>query len=121
MRAHAVLLWGEDYDLYNRLKKMKIEETRCKSKLYHYEPASIKNMLIKNLRYGKSMPIFLQQTRKQIFPLMLRHALLSFREVFRHFEKCPAIIAGCAVLLYPKTYSIMIGLLIDLTSSRDKG
>ncbi|MCW4031135.1 MAG: glycosyltransferase family 2 protein [Candidatus Bathyarchaeota archaeon] len=117
----ADLLWGEDYDLYSRLKKVNIKETSCKSKLYHYEPTSIKNMLIKNLRYGKSMPIFLQQTKKQVFPLMLRHALLTFREVFRNFKKSPAIIAGCAVLLYLKTCSIMIGLLIDLTSSRYKG
>lgn len=117
----AGLLWGEDYDLHNRLKKMKIKETWCKSKLYHYEPTSIKKILVKNLRYGKSMPIFLQQTKKQIFRLLFRHALLTFREVFRNFKKSPAIIAGCAVLLYLKTCSIMIGLLIDLPSSRDKG
>jgi glycosyltransferase involved in cell wall biosynthesis len=117
----ASLLWGEDYDLYNRLKIMKIRETWCKSKLYHYEPTSIEKILVKNLRYGKSMPIFLQQTEKQIFPSLLRHALLTFREVFRNFKKSPAIIAGCAVLLYLKTCSTMIGLLVDLTSSRDKG
>jgi glycosyltransferase involved in cell wall biosynthesis len=115
----ASLLWGEDHDLYDRLKKMKLKEAWCRSKLYHYEPTSIKKILVKNLRYGKSMPIFMQQTKKQIFPLLLRHALLTFREVFKNFKKSPAIIVGCAVLLYLKTYSIMIGLLIGLTSSRE--
>lgn len=113
----AGLLWGEDYDLYNRLKKMKLKEGWCKSKLYHYEPTSIEKILVKNLRYGKSMPIFLQQTKKQIFPLLLRHALLTFREVFRNSKKSPVIIAGCAVLLCLKTYSRMIGLLVGLLSN----
>jgi len=113
----ASLLWGEDYDLYNRLKKMKSREAWCKSRIYHYEPTSIKKILAKNLRYGKSMPIFLQQTRKQIFPLLLRNALLTFKEVFRNFKKSPVLIAGCAVLLCLKAYSIMIGLLIDLAYS----
>lgn len=115
------LLWGEDYDLFNRLKKMKIREAWCKSRIYHYEPTSIKKILAKNLRYGKSMPVFLQQTRKQVFLVLLKNALLTFKEVFRNFKKSPALIAGCAVLLCLKAYSIMIGLLIDLTSSREEG
>ena len=117
----AALLWGEDYDLYEKLKKANIKEASCKSKLYHYELPSIRKILIKNLRYGKSMPIFLQQTKKQIFPLMIRHALLTFREVFRNFKKSPAIIAGCAILLYLKTYCRLIGLLIGLVSLINKG
>jgi len=112
----TALLWGEDYDLYERLKKANVKEAECKSKIYHYELTSIQKTLIKNLRYGKSMTSFLQQTTKQVFPLMLTHDLLTFREVFRNFEKCPAIITGCVVLLCLKTYSIMIGLLIGLIS-----
>ena len=113
----AGLVWGEDYDLYMRLRKLNIKETSCKSKLYHYEPTSIEKILVKNLRYGKSMPIFLQQTKKQIFPSLLRNALLTFREVFRNFKKSPAIIAGCAALLCLKTYSMVIGLLVGLLSN----
>lgn len=117
----ASLLWGEDYDLYEKLKKANIKEASCKSKLYHYELTSIRKIMIKNLRYGKSTPIFIQQTKKQIFPLLLRHALLTFKEVFRNFKKSPAIIVGCTILLCLKTYSMSIGLLIGLASSRDKG
>jgi len=114
----ATLLWGEDYDLYEKLKKVGVKEESCKSKLYHYELASIRKIMIKNLRYGKSTPIFIQQTKKQIFPLLLRHALLTFREVFRNFKKSPAIIMGCGVLLYLKTYSMTIGLLIGYLPKR---
>jgi len=114
----ATLLWGEDYDLYEKLKKVGVKEESCKSKLYHYELASIRKIMIKNLRYGKSTPIFIQQTKKQIFPLLFRHALLTFREVFRNFKKSPAIIMGCGVLLYLKTYSMTIGLLIGYLPKR---
>jgi len=114
----ATLLWGEDYDLYEKLKKVGVKEESCKSKLYHYELASIRKIMIKYLRYGKSTPIFIQQTKKQIFPLLLRHALLTFREVFRDFKKSPAIIIGCGVLLYLKTYSMTVGLLIGYLPKR---
>ena len=116
----AALLWGEDYDLHDKLKKENVKEASCKSKLYHYELPSIRKILIKNLRYGKSMPIFIQQTKKQIFPLMLRHSLLTLREIFRDFKHSPAIIVGCMFLLCLKACSMMIGLLTGLLFPIDK-
>jgi glycosyltransferase involved in cell wall biosynthesis len=109
------LLWGEDYDLYEKLKRANVREAECKSKIYHQELTSIRDTLIKNLRYGKSMPVFLQQTKEQIFPLMFRHALLTFREVFKNFKNSPSVVVGCAVLLFTKSCSIMIGLLVGLS------
>jgi hypothetical protein len=115
------LLWGEDYSLYEKLKRANVREAECKSKIYHQELTSIRDTLIKNLRYGKSMPVFLQHTKKQIFPLMFGHALLTFREVFRNFKKSPVIVMGCAVLLCIKSYSMVIGLLLGSTSLNNKG
>ena len=106
------LLWGEDYDLYEKLKKVGVKEASCASKVYHYEPTSIKGIMIRNLRYGKSMPMFMRQTKKKIFSPMLKHALLTFGKVLRSFKKSPTIIAGCAILLFLKTYSMMMGLII---------
>jgi len=117
----TALLWGEDYELYEKLKGANVKEAECKSKIYHYEFASIQNILVKNLRYGKSMPVFLQQTTEQVFPLMVRHSLLTFREVFRNFKKSPAIIVACAVLLCLKSYSMAVGFLLGLTSLNNKG
>jgi glycosyltransferase involved in cell wall biosynthesis len=110
----GALLWGEDYDLYEKLKKANVKEAECKSKIYHYEFASIRNTLLKNLRYGKSMPVFLQRTEKQIFPLMFESALLTFRKVFKNFGNSPSVIIGCVVLLCIRSYSTMIGLLVGL-------
>jgi glycosyltransferase involved in cell wall biosynthesis len=110
------MLWGEDYYLYRKLKKANVREAECKSKIYHHELTSIRDILLKNLRYGKSMPVFLQQTKKQIFPLMFEHALLTFRKVFKNFRNSPSVIFGCAVLLCIKLYSTLMGLLLESAS-----
>jgi len=118
--VNARLLWGENYDLYNRLKKMGVRETFCKSELFHHEPTLIRKILVKNFRYGKSLPIFVQRTRKQIFKLVFKHSLLTLRESLRSINKSPAIIGGCAVLLCLKAYSMVFGLLIGFMFSTDQ-
>jgi glycosyltransferase involved in cell wall biosynthesis len=109
------LLWGEDYDLYRKLKKANVREAECKSKIYHYELTSIRDALIKNLRYGKSMPFFVQQTKQQIFPAIPEHALLTFQRVLKNSRNSPSIVIGCAVLLCVKSYSMVIGLLAGIS------
>jgi len=110
------LHWGEDYDLYRKLKKVNVREAESKSKIYHHELTSIRDTMIKNFRYGKSMPVFLQQTRQQIFPSMFEQALLTFQKVFKNSKNSPSVIIGCAVLLCIKSYSTMIGLLLESAS-----
>jgi arabinofuranan 3-O-arabinosyltransferase len=105
------LPWGEDYDLYRKLKKANVREAECKSKIYHYELTSIRDALIKNLRYGKSMHVFVQQTKQQIFPAIPEHALLTFQKVLKNSRNSPSVVIGCAVLLCVKSYSMVIGLL----------
>lgn len=103
------LMWGEDYDLHKRMRAMSVNEGSCKSKLYHYEP-TISKILVKNLQYGKSMPIFFQRTEKRIFLRMVTHAFLTFRAVLRNFRQHPSVIVGCTFLLFLKTCSIVVGL-----------
>jgi glycosyltransferase involved in cell wall biosynthesis len=107
------LNWGEDYDLYRKLKSVNVQEAESKSKVYHYEFTSIRDTMIKNLRYGKSMVVFMQQTGQQIFPSMFEDALLSFRKVFRNSKNSPWVIIGCAALLCIRSYSTMIGLMLE--------
>jgi len=113
---NSTLLWGEDCDLYNRLKRIKIKEKWCESKIYHYEPTSVTKLLIKNLRYGGSMPIFMQQTKKHIFLLLVRRTFLTLKEVIKRFKKSPSIIIGCIILLCLKIYFINLGLFMGLAS-----
>jgi glycosyltransferase involved in cell wall biosynthesis len=105
----GTLLWGENYDLYQRLRKMGVEEALCESSLYHYELGSLRKIVSKNLQYGRSMPIFMKQTKKQIIPILVKQALLTFREVLRSL-KPPKMILGCTILLLFRTYSAVIGL-----------
>ena len=111
------LHWGEDYDLYRKLVKINVQEAESKSRIYHHELTSIRDTMIKNLRYGKSLPVFLQQTseraRREIFPSMFEHALLTFPKVFKNSNKSPSVIIGCAILFCIKSYSMMIGLLLE--------
>ena len=108
------LLWGEDYDLHRKLKKANVKQVETESEIYHLELSSLRETLIKNLRYGKSMPVFVQQTKEQIFPLMPENALLTFQRVIRNAQNSPSEIIGCAVLLSIKSYSTAIGLLVGI-------
>jgi glycosyltransferase involved in cell wall biosynthesis len=107
------LQWGEDYDLYIRLKEIKAKEAKCKSKIYHIELESVMKIMTKNLRYGKFMPVFVQRTKKQVFPPIVRHAMLTLKDISREVKSLP-IIVGCTILLIFKTYSIMTGLVVGL-------
>jgi glycosyltransferase involved in cell wall biosynthesis len=107
------LLWGENYDLYQRLRKRGVKEGLCRSEIYHHELASLREILLKNVRYGRSMPAFVRQTNKRIFLALLKQATLALNIVVKDFSSLPTIIVGCAFLLFLKAYSTALGLLIS--------
>jgi len=106
------LFWGEDYDLYQRMRKAGIRETCCESRLYHYEPETIREILFKTLHYGSSMPIYTRRTGQRVMGPLTRHSLLTFKEIFRENKKQLSAITGCAVLLCLKTYFMVFGLIM---------
>jgi hypothetical protein len=52
------LVWGEDLQLYLRLKENGIEEAYCRSFMFHLEPDSLKQMILKHMNYAKGMAHF---------------------------------------------------------------
>jgi glycosyltransferase involved in cell wall biosynthesis len=116
----AALIWGEDYDLHKRLRKAKVKEAMCESNVYHYELESLNGILVKNFHYGKSVPIFEQQTGERMFSKMLWQALLTFRRILRNFKSSPAIILGCMILLCLKTCSMAVGSMIGWQPAIDR-
>ena len=116
----TALIWGEDYDLHERLRKAKVEEAMCESNVYHYELESLNGIFVKNFRYGKSVPIFEQQTGERMFSKMLWQALLTFRRILRNFKSSPAIIMGCMILLCLKTCSMAVGSMIGWQPAIDR-
>jgi glycosyltransferase involved in cell wall biosynthesis len=110
----AALLWGEDYDLYQRLKEMKVKEVSCQYVLYHYEPVSVKGIMTKSLRYGGSIPAFTYRSKKPVFSRLIRHSLLTWGGIFAEGRERPSITLGCTFLLGLKAFAMMAGLLASL-------
>ena len=108
------MLWGEDYDLYQRLKERKVKEVSCKSTLFHYEPASVKGIMNRNLRYGESMPTFIRHSDKKVFSRVVRHSLLAWRESLSDLTEKPDITFGCTILFGMKAFAMITGLLANL-------
>lgn len=106
------LLWGEDYDLSQRLKNLNVKETSCKATVYHNETLSLKQFLLKNIRYANSITIFKQKVKGQNFSTMIVHSLLTF---FNILKKPPrfSIMLGCGILFFIKTAATIIGLLTN--------
>jgi glycosyltransferase involved in cell wall biosynthesis len=107
------LVWGEDIDLHERLKKANVKEATCHSKVYHCEVAGLHDIVIKSLHYGKSTPTFTRQTQRQVFPSILRGGFLTFHNILRHVDS-PAIRLGCAILFCLKALSMLTSLPIGL-------
>ncbi len=104
------LLWGEDYDLYERLKALGIKEAVCNAVLYHFEVVSLKQFLFKNLRYGDSLSTFTRQSGGQGFSVMINHAVLTFAQILKKPQKL-SWIAGCTVLFFIKSTAMVLGVL----------
>jgi glycosyltransferase involved in cell wall biosynthesis len=110
----TALLWGEDYDLHERLRKMDYREASCSSLLYHFEPSSVRNIMAKNLRYGESLPAFSRHSQTHVFSRIFRHSLLAWGETFASLNENPGIFLGCTFLLLLKTLAMGAGLLSSL-------
>lgn len=107
---NPTLLWGEDYDLYERLKALGIKEAVCNTVLYHFEVVSLKQFLLKNLRYGDSLSTFRRQSGGQGFSVMINHAVLTFAQILKKPQKFSRI-AGCTVLFFIKSTATVLGVL----------
>ncbi len=105
------LLWGEDYDLYERLKRANVKEDSIQSRMYHCELSSARSILLKDLRYGKSMSTFIHHTQMEILPLMIRNAFSTFKVILKDSGASLSTVLGCVFLLSLRTFSLIIGLL----------
>jgi glycosyltransferase involved in cell wall biosynthesis len=105
----TALLWGENYFLYRKLKSAGVKEAFCRSEIYHDDFESLREILIKNLRYGKSIPTFLERTQEQVLLPVFRHTILAFSETLRSLKKSPDIAVGCFFILWIKACTAAAG------------
>ena len=105
------LVWGEDLQLYLRLKENGIEEAYCRSFMFHLEPDSLKQMILKHMNYAKGMASFSDRTDSNVYLDLSRNAFSALFEAFRNPPNPAYILAGSLIFLCFKGYAMAIGLL----------
>lgn len=111
------LIWGEDLDLHERLKKSNMKETTCSSRVFHNELTDFSGLLRKSLHYGRFLPKFMTQTNTRVALPMLQVTFLTLGDIVRNAHS-PLIIVGCTLLLCLKACSIMLVLPVGFLSKR---
>ncbi len=106
------LVYGEDYDLHNRIiKKYQIGKINAKE-IHLGEYKSIKEVAKVNYYYGKTAALFLKKNKsrglKQISPLRKAY-LRNYKRFIRH----PHLTAGFVVYQVVRYTSGGIGLLVN--------
>jgi glycosyltransferase involved in cell wall biosynthesis len=114
------LVWGEDWELYIRMKKAGADASYCKSCMIHLEPFSLKEMILKHISYTKAIPAFSLNVDRGIYRALLRNACLALSEALRKPPSPSYVLAGTLVFLCFKTFAITIGFVRIQFSSVDR-
>ncbi len=107
------LSWGEDYELFLRLRRMNLKEAWCRSRIFHHEPRTLAKILRKNYQYGKSMahlPRTNMDLPRQIS--IISQTYLTAKAIPRSFPRSFLSYVGMFILLGLRTLAIIFGLLL---------
>jgi glycosyltransferase involved in cell wall biosynthesis len=104
------LVWGEDWELYMRMKALGVGEAYCKSYMIHLEPYSLEEIFLKHLHYAKAIPTFSYNADNRLYLKLIRNAYLAFREATKNPANPPHLLAGCFLFICFKALAMMIGL-----------
>ena len=104
------LVWGEDHDFHLRLRKLHLKEAWCISRIYHFEPRTLAQILHKNFSYGKSMSR-LQSMHRRIPWLAIKHTFYTIREGPRLIQRSIPSWIGIFILLGLRTLARAAGML----------
>ena len=69
------LVFGEDFDLYERFKKTGYKTGKINSKIFHHENTSLRKTILKAYHYGKTLPTLFKMQPSHAFR---RHFSMSF-------------------------------------------
>ncbi len=105
------LVAGEDYDLYNRLKRINIKIGTIESKEIHIgEPKSVRDIIKKNYYYGKTIREFIKSNGteglQQINPVRI-----VFIKNWKKFVKHPVLMIGFILYYFIVYSSALVGFL----------
>lgn len=104
------LVWGEDLDLHTRMKALGVDEAYCKSYMIHYEPHSLRRIILKHFHYAKAIPAFSHEADNMIYPKLVKNTFLTIKEALTNPPNPPYILASCFLFLCCKAVAMGMGL-----------
>jgi len=114
------LVWGEDWQLYTRIKALGVGEAYCKSYMIHLEPLSLEEIILKHLYYARAIPAFSHNADNTIYFKLVKNTYLAFKEAITNPPNPPYLLAGCFLFLCFKALAMMIGLMRSWLAQRIK-
>jgi len=103
--------WGEDLDLYMRIKALSVREAYSKSCMIHLEPSSLEEIILKQVRYAEVIPAFTRSTRNKVALNLVRNWSLSLKEAILNPPGPTSSVVGGLIFVCVKTIAVMIGYL----------
>jgi len=100
----------EDWDLYRRMRSRGVGEAYCSSRMVHLEPRTLREMVVKNMRYSVALSSLSRQVGGT-YGGIARHVVSTFLEALRKPPRNPLILAGCVILLLINAYLMAMGLI----------
>jgi hypothetical protein len=110
------LRWGEDQELYQRLKTSGLKEEWCTRNVVHYEADSPRNTVRKYLSYGRSANSFGRTKTRGPFDLTFRLTFRTLIQVIKNSRVSPGVFLGCLFLFAVRSLSGIIGFFAGLVS-----
>lgn len=102
----------EDLELYTRLKLIGLKEAWCKSWILHYEPKSLRSIIVKYVAYGKSASALREKSIESLYASTLKLTLFTLRKMLRKPES-PTLFFGCLLLITVKVLSLLLGYVLS--------
>ena len=103
------LRWGEDLELYTRMRSKRVSEAYCTSIMLHQEPTGLKEMISKNIFYAGATATYERVVGSQVYPLLLSQAFLAFGEMLQNPPRSMTLLAGLFFFLSAKSIAMAVG------------
>jgi glycosyltransferase involved in cell wall biosynthesis len=96
------LTYGEDWELYSRLRRNGVKEAYCSSRMLHLEPSSFKKIMRRELYYSRFVHSHSRRFEEEYMSIY-ENSFLSLREALKGFDRSPQLVVGSLLLLFVKT------------------
>ena len=97
----------EDWELYERMRRKGVPEAYTKTKMYHLEPKTLKEMTTKNIKYSKALTN-LSKHVKNPYRTIIKQSLMTLIQAIKEPPRNPLTLAGCLILVTINTYLILL-------------